>query len=153
MKVYTDADGNLVPDIRPEAGLIEHEVAERPAAGSRWNGSAWEMPSPFSAYVDQNGILLGLFAPADAPQGATAVASLPPVAGMIWRNGAWADTAATTNRPILAQIAAIEAKQIRALREQAIGATAGTDGKTPAQRLQDYDDEIAALRAQLESAV
>jgi len=54
------------------------------------------------------------------------------------------------NAAIDAQIAAMEAKQARPLREIGLGLgdVVDSEGKTPTMRLQAFDEQIAALRAQ-----
>ncbi len=59
--------------------------------------------------------------------------------------------AVATNAPILAQIAAIEARQARALRENAIGTQPASGQPTALARLQQYDAQVAALRATLQA--
>lgn len=55
----------------------------------------------------------------------------------------YAPTAAEANAPILARIAALEARQARPIREHALG-VAGAKA-----RVQAIDDDIAVLRAQI----
>jgi hypothetical protein len=52
------------------------------------------------------------------------------------------------NAPILSEIAVLEAKQARALRELALG----IDAETAQSKLEEYDTQITALRAGLEEA-
>jgi hypothetical protein len=54
------------------------------------------------------------------------------------------DRAALLRRHVVTQIAAIEARQARAVREAALGQPGA------AQRLQDIDDQITTLREQLQ---
>jgi len=53
------------------------------------------------------------------------------------------------NRPVILQIAALEMKQARPLREIALQIATPEGQLTPAQRLAELDTEIAALRASL----
>lgn len=72
----------------------------------------------------------------------------------IWQNGAWVldepKVNAENNAALIAQIEALEAKQHRAIRELILAnpsiLTASSDA---AQRVQDAEAQIVALRAQL----
>jgi hypothetical protein len=56
-----------------------------------------------------------------------------------------AELSEVVNKPVADQIAAVELKQVRALREQALGVSGAL------ARLQAFDTEIATLRTQLAS--
>lgn len=92
-------------------------------------------------YVDATGAYLGGFDGAEPPTAAIEVSSAPAHASDTWQNGGWianADAARDAfNAPILAELAEIDAKSIRPLRE---GETA---------RVAELAEQAAALRAQL----
>lgn len=74
----------------------------------------------------------------------------PPVeSGATWNEGEWRwITKTEKNFPIQLQIDALEKKQFRSMRELLIGR--GGAAADLRQRLQDIDDQITALRAQME---
>jgi len=88
-------------------------------------------------YVDAEGVYVGGFDGADPPEGSIEVPDAPPHGTCKWDNGWCQPPAYVLNAPILEQLERIDAKSIRALREN------------DQARITSLEAEAAALRLQL----